>query len=89
MAFGGFGDGEVDIYEPTSQSMGGFGGGDKRKDTQDNDAVTNAAESTEAQADANNQPQPPDNADMQGGGPASGGKRRRACPPWAAARSPW
>ena len=66
LAFGGFGGGEVDIYEPTKQSMGGFGGGDKRKDTQDNDAVTNATESTEAQADANNQPQPPDNADMQG-----------------------
>lgn len=63
LAFGG---GEVDIYEPTKQSMGGFGGGDKRKDTQDNDAVTNAAENTKAQADANNQPQPPDNADMQG-----------------------
>ena len=30
LAFGGFGGGEVDIYEPTSQSMGGFGGGDKR-----------------------------------------------------------
>lgn len=66
LAFGGFGGGEVDIYEPTKQSMGGFGGGDKRNDTQDNDAVTNATESTEAQADANNQPQPPDNADMQG-----------------------
>lgn len=66
LAFGGFGGGEVDIYEPTKQSMGGFGGGDKRKDTQDNDAVTNAAENTEAQADANNQPQPHDNADMQG-----------------------
>ena len=68
LAFGGFGGGEVDIYEPTKQSMGGFGGGDKRKDTQDNNAITNAAENTEAQADANNQPQPPDNADMQGGG---------------------
>ena len=66
LAFGGFGGGEVDIYEPTKQGMGGFGGGDKRKDTQDNDAVPNAAENTEAQADANNQPQPPDNADMQG-----------------------
>ncbi len=66
LAFGGFGGGEVDIYEPTKQSMGGFGGGDKRKDTQDNNAVPNAAENTEAQADANNQPQPPDNADMQG-----------------------
>ena len=66
LAFGGFGGGEVDIYEPTKQSMGGFGGGDKRKDKQDNDAVTNATESTEAQADANNQPQPPDNADMWG-----------------------
>lgn len=66
LAFGGFGGGEVDIYEPTKQGMGGFGGGDKRKDTQDNDAVTNAAENTEAQADANNQPQPHDNADMQG-----------------------
>lgn len=66
LAFGGFGGGEVDIYEPTKQGMGGFGGGDKRKDTQDNDAVTNAAENTKAQADANNQPQPPDNADMQG-----------------------
>lgn len=63
LAFGG---GEVDIYEPTKQGMGGFGGGDKRKDTQDNDAVTNATESTEAQADANNQPQPPDSADMRG-----------------------
>ena len=68
LAFGGFGGSEVDIYEPTKQSMGGFGGGDKRKDKQDNNAVTNAAENTEAQADANNQPQPPDNADMQGGG---------------------
>ena len=66
LAFGGFGGGEVDIYEPTKQGMGGFGGGDKKNDTQDNDAVTNAAENTEAQADANNQPQPPDNADMQG-----------------------
>lgn len=66
LAFGGFGGGEVDIYEPTKQGMGGFGGGDKRKDKQDNDAVPNAAENTEAQADANNQPQPPDNADMQG-----------------------
>ena len=66
LAFGGFGGGEVDIYEPTKQGMGGFGGGDKRKDTQDNDAVTNAVENTKAQADANNQPQPPDNADMQG-----------------------
>lgn len=66
LAFGGFGGGEVDIYEPTKQSMGGFGGGDKRNDKQDNGAVTNAAENTEAQADANNQPQPPDNADMQG-----------------------
>lgn len=66
LAFGGFGGGEVDIYEPTKQGMGGFGGGDKRNDTQDNDAVPNAAENTEAQADANNQPQPPDNADMQG-----------------------
>lgn len=66
LAFGGFGGGEVDIYEPTKQGMGGFGGGDKRKDTQDNNAVTNAAENTEAQADANNQPQPPDNADMRG-----------------------
>ena len=28
--FGGFGGGEVDIYEPTSQSMGGFGGGRMR-----------------------------------------------------------
>ena len=66
LAFGGFGGGEVDIYEPTKQGMGGFGGGDKRKDTQDNNAVPNAAENTEAQADANNQPQPPDNADMRG-----------------------
>lgn len=66
LAFGGFGGGEVDIYEPTKQGMGGFGGGDKKNDTQDNDAVPNAAESTEAQADANNQPQPPDNADMRG-----------------------
>ena len=67
LAFGGFGGGEVDIYEPTSQSMGGFGGGDKKNDTQDNDAVTNATENTEAQTDANNQPQPPDNGNMQGG----------------------
>lgn len=67
LAFGGFGGGEVDIYEPTSQSMGGFGGGDKKNDTQDNDAVTNATENTEAQADAKQQPQPPDNGNMQGG----------------------
>lgn len=66
LAFGGFGGGEVDIYEPTKQGMGGFGGGDKRKDAQDNNAVPNAAENTEAQADANNQQQPPDNADMRG-----------------------
>ena len=80
LAFGGFGGGEVDIYEPTKQSMGGFGGGDKRKDTQDNNAVTNAAENTEAQADANNQPQPPDNADMQGGSQPSGGKLPQGMP---------
>lgn len=67
LAFGGFGGGEVDIYEPTSQSMGGFGGGDKKNDTQDNDAVTNATENTEAQADAKQQPQSPDNGNMQGG----------------------
>lgn len=80
LAFGGFGGGEVDIYEPTKQGMGGFGGGDKRKDTQDNDAVPNAAENTEAQADANNQPQPPDNADMQGGSQPSGGKLPQGMP---------
>lgn len=88
LAFGGFGDGEVDIYEPTSQSMGGFGGGDKRKDTQDNDAVTNAAESTEAQADANNQPQPPDNADMQGGSQPSGGKQPQGMPSMGSGEKP-
>ncbi len=69
LAFGGFGGGEVDIYEPTSQSMGGFGGGpggDKKDDTQDNDAATNTTENTETQAD--NQQQPPDNGNMQGGG---------------------
>ena len=94
LAFGGFGGGEVDIYEPTSQSMGGFGGGDKRKDTQDNDAVTNATENTEAQADAKQQPQspdngnmqggnqqqPPDNGNMQGGKQPSGGKQPQGMP---------
>lgn len=80
LAFGGFGGGEVDIYEPTKQGMGGFGGGDKKNDTQDNDAVPNAAESTEAQADANNQPQPPDNVDMQGGSQPSGGKLPQGMP---------
>ena len=88
LVFGGFGGGEVDIYEPTKQSMGGFGGGDKRKDTQDNDAVTNAAESTEAQADANNQPQPPDNADMQGGGQPSGGKQPQGMPSMGSGEKP-
>ena len=88
LAFGGFGGGEVDIYEPTKQSMGGFGGGDKRKDTQDNDAVTNATESTEAQADANNQPQPPDNADMQGGGQPSGGKQPQGMPSMGSGEKP-
>ena len=88
LAFGGFGGGEVDIYEPTSQSMGGFGGGDKRKDTQDNDAVTNATESTEAQTDANNQPQPPDNADMQGGGQPSGGKQPQGMPSMGSGEKP-
>lgn len=88
LAFGGFGGGEVDIYEPTKQSMGGFGGGDKRKDTQDNDAVTNATESTEAQADANNQPQPSDNADMQGGGQPSGGKQPQGMPSMGSGEKP-
>ena len=88
LAFGGFGGGEVDIYEPTKQSMGGFGGGDKRKDTQDNDAVTNATESTEAQTDANNQPQPPDNADMQGGGQPSGGKQPQGMPSMGSGEKP-
>lgn len=88
LAFGGFGGGEVDIYEPTKQSMGGFGGGDKRKDTQDNDAVTNATENTEAQADANNQPQPPDNADMQGGGQPSGGKQPQGMPSMGSGEKP-
>lgn len=88
LAFGGFGGGEVDIYEPTKQSMGGFGGGDKRNDTQDNDAVTNATESTEAQADANNQPQPPDNADMQGGGQPSGGKQPQGMPSMGSGEKP-
>lgn len=80
LAFGGFGGGEVDIYEPTKQGMGGFGGGDKKNDTQDNDAVPNAAENTEAQTDANNQPQPPDNVDMQGGSQPSGGKLPQGMP---------
>ena len=88
LAFGGFGGGEVDIYEPTKQSMGGFGGGDKRKDTQDNDAVTNATESTEAQTDANNQPQPPDNADMQGGSQPSGGKQPQGMPSMGSGEKP-
>lgn len=88
LAFGGFGGGEVDIYEPTKQSMGGFGGGDKRNDTQDNDAVTNATESTEAQADANNQPQPPDNADMQGGSQPSGGKQPQGMPSMGSGEKP-
>lgn len=68
LAFGGFGGGEVDIYEPTSQSMGGGpGGGDKKDkaDMQNNDTATNATENTDTQAD--NQPQPPDNSNMQGG----------------------
>ena len=88
LAFGGFGGGEVDIYEPTKQSMGGFGGGDKRKDTQDNDAVPNAAENTEAQADANNQPQPPDNADMQGGSQPSDGKQPQGMPSMGSGEKP-
>lgn len=88
LAFGGFGGGEVDIYEPTKQSMGGFGGGDKRKDTQDNDAVTNATESTEAQTDANNQPQPPDNAYMQGGSQPSGGKQPQGMPSMGSGEKP-
>ena len=102
LAFGGFGGGEVDIYEPTSQSMGGFGGGDKRKDTQDNDAVTNAAESTEAQADAKQQPQspdngnmqggnqqqPPDNGNMQGGKQPSGGKQPQGMPSMGSGEKP-
>lgn len=88
LAFGGFGGGEVDIYEPTKQSMGGFGGGDKRKDTQDNNAITNAAENTEAQADANNQPQPPDNADMQGGSQPSGGKQPQGMPSMGSGEKP-
>lgn len=86
LAFGGFGG--VDIYEPTSQSMGGFGGGDKKNDTQDNDAVTNATENTEAQADANNQPQPPDNADMQGGSQPSGGKQPQGMPSMGSGEKP-
>ena len=88
LAFGGFGGGEVDIYEPTKQGMGGFGGGDKKNDTQDNDAVTNAAENTEAQADANNQPQPPDNADMQGGSQPSGGKQPQGMPSMGSGEKP-
>lgn len=87
LAFGGFG-GEVDIYEPTSQSMGGFGGGDKRKDTQDNDAVTNATENTEAQADAKQQPQSPDNGNMQGGKQPSGGKQPQGMPSMGSGEKP-
>lgn len=67
LAFGGFGGGEVDIYEPTSQSMGGGPGGDRQggKDMQRKDA----AEDAESQRDAENQPQgnPPENGNMQGG----------------------
>lgn len=88
LAFGGFGGGEVDIYEPTSQSMGGFGGGDKRKDTQDNDAVTNATEKTEAQADAKQQPQSPDNGNMQGGKQPSGGKQPQGMPSMGSGEKP-
>ena len=67
LAFGGFGGGEVDIYEPANQGMGGFGGGDKKNDTQNDDTATAAAENTETQAATSNQPQPPDNGNMQGG----------------------
>ena len=88
LAFGGFGGGEVDIYEPTKQGMGGFGGGDKKNDAQNNDAVPNAAENTEAQADANNQPQPPDNADMQGGSQPSGGKQPQGMPSMGSGEKP-
>lgn len=88
LAFGGFGGGEVDIYEPTSQSMGGFGGGDKKNDTQDNDAVTNATENTEAQTDANNQPQSPDNGNMQGGSQPSGGKQPQGMPSMGSGEKP-
>lgn len=102
LAFGGFGGGEVDIYEPTSQSMGGFGGGDKKNDTQDNDAVTNATENTEAQADAKQQPQspdngnmqggnqqqPPDNGNMQGGKQPSGGKQPQGMPSMGSGEKP-
>lgn len=67
LAFGGFGGGEVDIYEPTSQSMGG--GPDRERkneaDTQNGDTATDVA-STAMQAD--NQLQPPDSGNMQGGG---------------------
>ena len=102
LAFGVFGGGEVDIYEPTSQSMGGFGGGDKKNDTQDNDAVTNATENTEAQADAKQQPQspdngnmqggnqqqPPDNGNMQGGKQPSGGKQPQGMPSMGSGEKP-
>ena len=96
LAFGGFGGGEVDIYEPTSQSMGGFGGGDKKNDTQDNDAVTNATENTEAQADAKQQPQSPDNGNMQGGnqqqppdnGNMQGGKQPQGMPSMGSGEKP-
>ncbi len=83
LAFGGFGGGEVDIYEPTSQSMGGFGGpggdgGDRKNEanTQNSNAnIAADAVSTAAQVDTGSQAQPPDNGNMQGGGQPSDGSQ--------------
>ena len=61
LAFGGFGDGEVDIYEPTSQSMGGFGGGKggpdfggEKPDMPSRTEQSETSETAEAQAQAMN-----------------------------------
>lgn len=56
LAFGGFGGGTVDIYEPASQSMGGGPGGGRPDDAQQpqemqqEDAQTDSAEATVADA---------------------------------------
>ena len=81
LAFGGFGGGEVDIYEPTSQSMGGGPGGDggdrkNEANTQNSNAnIAADAVSTAAQVDTGSQMQPPDNGNTQGGGQQSNGSQ--------------
>lgn len=66
-SFGGFGGGEVDIYEPTNQSMGMGGGrrGDMENEEPQTEAEENAGEEQTAQMPEDMSAERPENMEME------------------------